>query len=97
MLGAHLRDDLRLALGRDPAGDERTGDRGRADDRGREFRIQIQSARELQDEPPLGNRLNPGAAERNELAEDEEAEVAVTECREEGGAEHGDKIYGQEA
>ena len=52
---------------------------------------------QVQHQPPLGHRLDPGAAQRDELADEEQPEVAVPEGGEDGAevgrsGRHGGKV-----
>ena len=47
---------------------------------------------ELEDEPTLGHRLNPGAAEGGELADEKEPKVAMAGGGEKRERGHGGKV-----
>ena len=86
-----LGHDERLALGQrigDEAAEEPEGEDGQ-ELAGRGYAERERIVGQLQDEPALGNGLHPGAHQRDELAGEEEAEVAVPERGADGRAHAG--------
>ena len=89
--GGRLGHDQGLSLGQDVGED--AAEEAKDEDRrelGDGDEAQVDGiARQLQDEPALGNTLHPSPDERNELAAEEQAVVAVTKGAPATEADHG--------